>query len=47
MPKAQVYLQVALLDDNIQAAKMNVALFTDRLDVIIEAFLFSTNTPMA
>ena len=47
IPKAQVDLQVALLDASLQPAKRNVALSKDRLDVILEAFLLSTNTPMA
>ena len=33
--------------ESLQPTKMNVALFKDRLDVILEAFILSTNTPMA
>ena len=33
--------------ESLQPAKRNVALFEDKLDVILEAFLLSTNTPMA
>ena len=33
--------------ESLQPAKRNVALFRDRLDVILEAFLLSTNTPKA
>ena len=47
IPKVQVDLQVALLDASLQPAKRNVALFKDRLDVILEAFLLFTNTPVA
>ena len=33
--------------ENLQPAKRNVALYKDRLDVILEAFLLSTNNPTA
>ena len=33
--------------ESLQPAKRNVASFKDRLDVILEAFLLSTNTPTA
>ena len=33
--------------ESLQAATKNVALFMYRLDVILEAFLLSTNTPVA
>ena len=33
--------------ESLQPAKRNVALFNDCLDVILEAFLLSTNTPTA
>ena len=32
---------------SLQSAKRNVAPFKDQLDVIVEAFLLPTNTPMA
>ena len=43
IPKAQG----DLLDASLLPAKRNLALFKDRLDVILEVFLLSTNTPMA
>ena len=33
--------------ESLQPVRRNVALFTDRLDVILEAFLLPTNTPVA
>ena len=33
--------------ESLQPANRNVAPFKDRLDVILEAFILSTNTPMA
>ena len=33
--------------ESLQPAKRNVAPFKDRLDVVLEAFLLSTNTPTA
>ena len=47
IPKAQVDLQIALLNASLQPAKRNVALIKDRHDVILEALLLSTNTPTA
>ena len=32
--------------ESLQPVKRNVALFMDRLDVNLEAFLLSTNTPV-
>ena len=47
IPNAQIDLQVAMLDASLQPAKRNVAPLKDRLDVILEAVLLATNTPMA
>ena len=48
IPKVQVDRQVALIDARASSLLNGMLhLFRDRLDVILEAFLLSTNTPVA